>query len=94
MTDIFAVPHPLPFANVFSIGDVLIALGVAFVLVVAMLAPAPLPAAGPPATHGPLDARPPSSHRPSSPPERARRAAVARLHIGRTKDRDWYLRAM
>jgi len=35
-TDIFAVPHPLPFANVFSIGDVLIAIGVATVLIAAM----------------------------------------------------------
>ncbi|HEX7471600.1 MAG TPA: DUF5317 family protein [Candidatus Limnocylindrales bacterium] len=42
-TDIFAVPHPLPFANVFSIGDVLIAVGVATVLIAAMRERDPLP---------------------------------------------------
>ncbi len=31
LTDIFALPPPMPFANVFSIGDVLIAIGVAVV---------------------------------------------------------------
>jgi hypothetical protein len=55
LTDIFAVPRPLPFANVFSIGDVFIAVGVAFVLVVAMLAPTRRRMDGPPATHGPVD---------------------------------------
>ncbi len=47
LTDIFAVPHPLPFANVFSIGDVLIALGVAIVIVVAMRGHAASPSAAP-----------------------------------------------
>jgi len=32
LTDIFALPDWLPFANVFSIGDVLIAIGVAIVV--------------------------------------------------------------
>jgi hypothetical protein len=36
LTDIFAMPHPMPFANVFSIGDVLISVGVAIVIVGAM----------------------------------------------------------
>jgi hypothetical protein len=36
LTDIFAIPHGVPFANVFSIGDVLIGLGVVIALVVAM----------------------------------------------------------
>lgn len=36
LTDIFAMPRWVPFANVFSIGDVLIGLGVATVIIVAM----------------------------------------------------------
>ncbi len=36
LTDIFAVPPPLPFANVFSIGDVQIAVGVAVVIALGM----------------------------------------------------------
>ena len=36
LTDIFALPHWLPFANVFSIGDVLIALGIVVVIAVGM----------------------------------------------------------
>lgn len=36
LTDIFAIPHGIPFANVFSVGDVLIGLGVVVALVVAM----------------------------------------------------------
>jgi hypothetical protein len=36
LTDIFALPAWLPMANVFSVGDVLIGLGVAIVIVVAM----------------------------------------------------------
>jgi hypothetical protein len=36
LTDIFVLPEWLPFANVFSVGDVLIGLGVAVVIVVAM----------------------------------------------------------
>jgi len=38
LTDIFATPAWLPFANVFSIGDVLIGVGVATTIVVAMRA--------------------------------------------------------
>jgi lipoprotein signal peptidase len=37
LTDIFALPTWLPFTNVFSIGDVLIGIGVAIVIVAAML---------------------------------------------------------
>ena len=44
LTDIFALPGWLPYANVFSIGDVLIAAGVVIVMVVAMRSPAPVPA--------------------------------------------------
>lgn len=29
LTDIFALPHPFPFANVFSVGDILIGIGIA-----------------------------------------------------------------
>ena len=36
LTDIFVLPAWLPFANVFSVGDILIGLGVAVVIVVAM----------------------------------------------------------
>jgi hypothetical protein len=36
LTDIFALPRWLPFNNVFSIGDVLIAIGIAIAIVVAM----------------------------------------------------------
>ena len=36
LTDIFALPTWLPFANIFSVGDVLIALGVAVTIVLAM----------------------------------------------------------
>ena len=36
LTDIFALPRWLPFANVFSVGDVLIATGIALVIVLAM----------------------------------------------------------
>ena len=36
LTDVFALPTWLPFSNVFSIGDVLIGLGIAVAIVVAM----------------------------------------------------------
>jgi hypothetical protein len=36
LTDIFALPAGIPFANVFSVGDVLIALGIAWAIVAAM----------------------------------------------------------
>ncbi len=36
ITDIFAVPAGLPFANVFSVGDVLIAIGLAWTVAAAM----------------------------------------------------------
>jgi hypothetical protein len=36
LTDIFAIPRGIPFANVFSVGDVLIGLGIAVAIVVAM----------------------------------------------------------
>jgi hypothetical protein len=36
LTDVFAMPRWMPLANVFSVGDVLIGLGVAIVLVAAM----------------------------------------------------------
>jgi hypothetical protein len=38
LTDIFAIPAPLPYANVFSIGDVVIGLGIAVAVVTAMQA--------------------------------------------------------
>jgi hypothetical protein len=39
LTDIFAMPAWLPLANIFSVGDVLIAIGVAVAIVAAMRAP-------------------------------------------------------
>jgi hypothetical protein len=39
LTDIFAMPAWMPFANVFSVGDVLIAVGIAVTIVAAMRAP-------------------------------------------------------
>ena len=45
LTDIFAIPAWVPFANVFSIGDVLIGIGVAVTIAVAMRA-RPLDAGG------------------------------------------------
>lgn len=36
LTDIFAIPAGLPFANVFSIGDVLIALGIVLTITIGM----------------------------------------------------------
>jgi hypothetical protein len=39
LTDVFALPSWLPFANVFSVGDVLIAIGVAWVVIGAMRRP-------------------------------------------------------
>ena len=57
LTDIFALPRVLPFANVFSVGDILIALGVVVVLVFAMRSrasqPPELPAADPPSDRQP-----------------------------------------
>ena len=45
LTDIFALPTWLPFANVFSVGDILIGIGVAVVIVKAMrIRPAPMSA--------------------------------------------------
>ncbi len=44
LTDLFAMPRWMPFANVFSVGDVLIGLGVGLVIVVAMRAAGPRPA--------------------------------------------------
>jgi len=43
LIDRFALPHWLPFANVFSLGDVLLALGVFVLVVSAMRQPASLP---------------------------------------------------
>src|SRR5437762_12040655 len=49
LTDLYALPTWVPFANVFSVGDALIGAGVAVVIVVAMHRwPAPSVAAAPP----------------------------------------------
>ena len=45
LTDVFALPSWLPFANVFSVGDVLIGAGVTLIIVIAMRRPIE-PAAG------------------------------------------------
>ena len=47
LTDIFALPRWLPWANIFSIGDLLIGLGVILVIVVAMRRPGPQPESPP-----------------------------------------------
>jgi hypothetical protein len=47
LTDIFALPTWLPMSNVFSIGDVLIAVGIAVAIVVAMRSGARTPAGAP-----------------------------------------------
>ena len=44
LTDIFAVPAGIPLANVFSVGDVLIAVGVAWAIAAAMRRPVETPA--------------------------------------------------
>lgn len=41
LTDVFAMPTVVPFANVFSIGDVLIGVGVALIIAIGMRTPAP-----------------------------------------------------
>jgi hypothetical protein len=41
LTDLFVLPAWLPFANVFSIGDVLIGVGVATAIALAMRGPTP-----------------------------------------------------
>jgi len=43
LTDIFAIPARLPFANVFSVGDVLIGIGIAVAIAIAMRAGRPEP---------------------------------------------------
>jgi uncharacterized protein DUF5317 len=45
LTDLYALPRWMPFANVFSIGDVLLAFGIAVVVVLAMRRSPPEPAA-------------------------------------------------
>jgi hypothetical protein len=47
LTDIFAMPRWVPFANIFSVGDVLIGIGVAVVLAAAMRRPSSVHAPGP-----------------------------------------------
>jgi Family of unknown function (DUF5317) len=39
LTDVFAIPAWLPMANVFSVGDVLIAIGIAWTIVATMRRP-------------------------------------------------------
>ena len=47
LTDIFALPRWLPFANVFSVGDVLIAVGVVWAIVATMRSDSPMPSESP-----------------------------------------------
>lgn len=56
LTDIFALPAWVPFANVFSIGDVLIGVGIGFVIVKAMRAGAAASPTTATATERPLGA--------------------------------------
>jgi hypothetical protein len=63
LTDIFALPSWLPAANVFSVGDVLIGVGVAMVIVFGMrLRPTPAAGAPPAAPVLPADAGGASAH--------------------------------
>ena len=39
LTDIYAIPASLPMANVFSVGDVLVAIGIAWTIAAAMRGP-------------------------------------------------------
>jgi hypothetical protein len=41
LVDRFVMPSGLPFANIFSVGDVLIGIGIVLVIVVAMVRPRP-----------------------------------------------------
>ena len=41
LPDIFYIPRGIPFSNVFSVGDVLIGLGIAITIIIAMRRPAP-----------------------------------------------------
>jgi Family of unknown function (DUF5317) len=52
LTDIFALPGWLPFANIFSVGDVVIGLGIVLTIVLAMRRPAAARSAPGPAPHG------------------------------------------
>ena len=57
--DVFALPHSLPLANVFSIGDILIAIGLAWLIAEGMRGasePAQVPVEPAPADPGPVDA--------------------------------------
>jgi hypothetical protein len=56
LTDIFAMPAGIPFANIFSPGDVVIGIGIAIIIVVAMHRPAPAPAGPPAPEHQPVGA--------------------------------------
>src|SRR5262245_5780973 len=50
LTDVFAMPHWMPAANVFSVGDVIIGIGVVLVIVLAMRRPPAAVETGDPAT--------------------------------------------
>jgi Family of unknown function (DUF5317) len=68
LTDIFAVPAGIPFANVFSLGDVLIGLGIAVVIVAAMRRePTSEPVVSPPAVSPPVVSPPTTSPAAASP---------------------------
>jgi hypothetical protein len=53
LTDVFALPASIPLANVFSVGDVLIALGVVVAIAAAMRAPMAAGGAAPAQPAGP-----------------------------------------
>jgi hypothetical protein len=61
LTDVFAMPKAMPFANVFSVGDVLIGVGIAMVIVLAMRS-----GRTPDATPGAPRNLPPTPERPST----------------------------
>jgi hypothetical protein len=57
LTDIFALPRWLPLANIFSVGDLLIGVGIATVIVVAMRRSSSAPASASPGADPPAGAR-------------------------------------
>ena len=61
LTDIFALPAWLPFSNVFSVGDILIGLGVVIVIATAMRTPVA------PTVHAPTTGRAASLTAPKTP---------------------------
>jgi hypothetical protein len=61
LTDIFAIPRGIPFANVFSVGDILLGAGV-FILIVVMMRRGRAQEPASPILDGPIAAPGASTH--------------------------------